>query len=92
MPVLDLVIRETLRLSLTGVALRRNILEDVTFSGGLVKRGDFVAYSLADVHLDPEVYSQPEEFDPGRFAEGRQEDKKGTFLHLGWGAGGFMFS
>ena len=49
---------------MTGVTLRRNILEDVTFSGGLVKRGDLVTYSFADVHLNPEVYSQPEEFDP----------------------------
>ena len=92
MPVLDLVIRETLRLSVTGVSLRRNILEDVMFSGGLVKRGDFAAYSLADVHLNPEIYSRPQEFDPARFAGGREEDKKGTFLYLGWGAGAFLFS
>jgi sterol 14-demethylase len=87
MPVLDLIIRETLRINLTGVTLRRNLFEDLTFSGGLVKRGDFVAYSLADVHLNPEIYSQPNEFDPGRFAPGREEDKKGAFFYLGWGAG-----
>ena len=89
MPVLDLIIRETLRISFNGLSLRRNLLEDLTISGGLVKPGDFVAYSLADVHLNPEIYSRPYEFDPARFAPGREEDKKGTFSYLGWGAGAF---
>jgi len=92
MPVLELVIRETLRLSLNGVTLRRNILEDMTLSGGLIKRGDFVAFSLADAHLNPEIYPRPYEFEPARFSEGREEDKKGTFSFLGWGAGAFPFS
>ena len=91
MPVLDLIIRETLRISLAGLALRRNVLEDLTISGGLVKPGDFVAYSLADVHLNPKIYSQPNEFDPARFTPGREEDKKATFSFLGWGAGMFPF-
>jgi cytochrome P450 len=87
MPILDLVIRETLRISLNMLSLRRNLVEDLTFSGGLVKPGDIVAYSFADVHLNPEIYSRPNEFDPARFAPGREEDKKGTFSYLGWGAG-----
>jgi sterol 14-demethylase len=87
MPVLDVVIRETLRISISGLTIRRNLVEDLTFSGGLVKPGDFVAYSLADVHLNPDIYSRPTEFDPSRFAPGREEDKKGTFAYLGWGAG-----
>ena len=90
MPVLDLIIRETLRISLTGLALRRNLLGDLTFSGGLVKPGDFVAYSFADVHLNPEIYSRPDEFDPYRYLPGREEDKKGTFSYLSWGAGAFF--
>ena len=91
MPVLDLIIRETLRISVNGLTLRRNLLEDLTISGCLVKPGDFVAYSLADVHLDPEVYSRPNEFDPARFSPGREEDKKGTLSYLVWGAGAFSF-
>jgi cytochrome P450 len=92
MPVLDLIIRETLRLNLCGLSLRRNLSGDsMTFSRGLVKTGDFVIYSLADVHLNPEIYSRPNEFDPARFAPGREEDNKGTFSYLGWGAGAFPF-
>ena len=89
MPILELVIRETLRLSANGTSLRRNVSEDLSFAGGIVKRGDFVAYSVADVHSNPEIYSRPREFDPDRFGEGREEDKKGTFSYLGWGAGTF---
>jgi sterol 14-demethylase len=91
MPALDIVIRETLRLNLTGLSIRRNLAEDVTFSGGLIKHGDFVSYSLADVHLNPEIYSQPYEFDPTRYSPGREEDKKGTFAYLAWGAGASFF-
>ena len=91
MPVLELIIRETLRISISGLSLRRNLLEDMTLSGGLVKTGDFVAYPLADVHLDPEIYSQPNEFDPDRYTPGREEDKKGTFSYLAWGAGALSF-
>ncbi|KDR74009.1 hypothetical protein GALMADRAFT_71675 [Galerina marginata CBS 339.88] len=87
MPVLETVIRETIRLILTGAALRRNVLEELTVAGGLIQKGDFVAYSVADAHLNPEIYTQPNEFDPARFGPGREEDKKGTFSYLGWGAG-----
>jgi sterol 14-demethylase len=87
MPVLETVLRETIRLIVTGTALRRNVFQDLTVANGNIKKGDFVAYSLADVHLNSEIYTQPNEFDPARFGPGREEDKKGTFSYLGWGAG-----
>jgi cytochrome P450 len=90
MPVMELVIRETLRLVLSSTLLRRNIVEDLTVSRGVIKPGDFVAYSLADAHRNPEIYNQPDEFDPARFAPGREEDKSSTFAFLGWGAGKFF--
>ncbi|KDR74057.1 hypothetical protein GALMADRAFT_141795 [Galerina marginata CBS 339.88] len=87
LPVLDSVLRETIRLILTATALRRNVSQELTISDGLINKGDFVAYSIADAHLNPEIYTQPHEFDPARFGPGREEDKKGTFSYLGWGAG-----
>ncbi|PPQ80150.1 hypothetical protein CVT26_011784 [Gymnopilus dilepis] len=87
MPVLDVVIRETIRLILTGTALRRNLIEELTVSSGTIRKGDFVAYLVADAHLNPEIYERPEVFDPARFGPGREEDKKATFAYLGWGAG-----
>lgn len=87
MPVLELVIRETLRLIIVGVSIRRSVLEDTIISDTVLKKGDFIVYPIADTHLNPEIYSEPEEFDPSRFEPGRQEDKKGTFSYLAWGAG-----
>ena len=91
MPVLELIIRETLRISSNGLTFRCNLLEDLTISGGLVKPGDFVTYSLADVHLNPEIYSWSNEFDLARFTPRREEDKKGPYSYLGWGAGNFYY-
>ena len=91
LPVLDLIIRETIRLIGCEVLIRRNVLEETTISGNLLKVGDFVIYSMADAHLNSEIYSRPYEFDPSRFAPGREEDKKATFSFLGWGAGTFPF-
>jgi len=37
--------------------------------------------------MNPDIYSDPETFDPSRYEEGREEDKKETFGFLGWGVG-----
>ncbi|EIN08261.1 cytochrome P450 [Punctularia strigosozonata HHB-11173 SS5] len=87
MPVLDLVIRETIRLTLTGAALRRNMEEDLYVEGKRIDRGAFMAYPLGSVHMNPEIYTEPSKFDPSRFTSGREEDKKGTFSYIGWGVG-----
>jgi len=87
-PSVDLVIRETLRLSTGGgTALRRNVQKDITVDGVTIKRGDFMAYSVFGAHINPNIYSDPTSFDPDRYLEGREEDKKEAFAYLGWGAG-----
>ena len=86
MPVLDAAIRETLRVTLNGTALRRSIREDITIGGKVIERGAFMAYSLADVHLNDTLYPNPSNFDPGRFMEvGNNSDVP----FLGWGIGAF---
>lgn len=87
LPIIDLVIRETIRLIVTGVAMRRNVQEDIVLEGKKIERGAFMLYPLQSVHFDPEVYSDPYKFDPGRFQEGREEDRKVHFAYLGWGVG-----
>ncbi|KAF8879392.1 cytochrome P450 [Infundibulicybe gibba] len=86
-PQLEYVLRETIRLVINGTALRRNLTQEMSLYGKDIHRGDFLAYQLADAHLDPEIYSKPDTFDPTRFFPDRAEDKKGTFAYLGWGAG-----
>ncbi|RDB26871.1 Lanosterol 14-alpha demethylase [Hypsizygus marmoreus] len=87
MPVLDSVIRETLRLVINNTLLRRNLTRDIVIDGVTLERGDFLAYQASDVHANPEVYPNPEAFDPGRYDIGREEDKKVPMAFLAWGAG-----
>jgi cytochrome P450 len=90
MPTLELVLRETLRLIVTGTALRRNVVDDIPLYNKIVRKGAFMAYPLSDVHLNPDVYTDPYTFNPERWEEREGEDKEkkhGPFTFLGWGAG-----
>jgi len=87
LPSVDLFIRETLRFTMIGSALRRNVQKDITVDGVTIKRGDFMVYSMCEAHMNPDIYSNPTSFDPDRYLEGREEDKKETFAFTGWGAG-----
>ena len=85
-PVFDACIRESQRMVFAHVALRRNVYEDITIGEKVVKRGDFLAYSPADVHLNPKYYPEPHKYDPGRWL--RPDPVVDTiYPFLGWGAG-----
>jgi cytochrome P450 len=87
MPVVDNIIRETLRLVKTGAALRRNLTDNLQVADTTINNGAFLIYSMADVHLNESIYSEPLKFDPGRFVAPREEDKRGNGFFLGWGTG-----
>ena len=71
--------------------LRRNVVKDMEMQGVKIQKGDFLAYSVMDVHMNEDIYTEPEKFDPARFEIGRQEDRKVYCGFLGWGAGKFNF-
>jgi len=70
--------------------LRRNIGKDIQVGEAIIKRGDFLAYQSADVHLNPDIYTNPMMFDPDRYGPGREEDRKEACGYLGWGAGIYL--
>lgn len=94
MPTLDAALRETLRLTLNGLALRRNTLREGTLNipggGGEVSKGAFLAYDMSDAHLNPDIYTDPGTFDPERFYPGREEDKRDPYGFLSWGTNEFF--
>ncbi|KAJ7367612.1 cytochrome P450 [Mycena albidolilacea] len=85
---LDAVIRAMLRLVTDGVVLRRSLAPgELAVGAETLAPGEFLAYPLVDVHLDPAIYPDPLRFDPGRYDTGREEDKRAPFGYLGWGSG-----
>ena len=86
-PSLDLIIRETLRISGSSAALRRNVGKDIQAGGATIKRGDFLVYAVNDVNLNPDIYTDPMTFDPDRYGPDREEDQMEAFGYLAWGAG-----
>lgn len=86
---IDLTLRECIRLQMVGTAFRHNVGgRDLTISkttGEIIPRDAYAMYLIDDVHMNPEIYSNPGEFDPARFERG--EDKKVHFGYLGWGVG-----
>ena len=86
LPTLDACTRESQRMTLTGFALRRNLHGEMKIDGRVVRRGDFLGYSLRDVHLNPGHYPDPNKYDPGRWL--RPDPVSSTvYPFVGWGAG-----
>ncbi|RYP45941.1 hypothetical protein DL768_007781 [Monosporascus sp. mg162] len=83
MKLLDSVMKETQRLKPIESALMRSLaVTDVKMSDGtIVPKGDVVAVS-AHRMWDPEVYSEPDKFDPYRFYRMRQEPGKEAAAQL----------
>ncbi|KAJ6561550.1 cytochrome P450 [Mycena vulgaris] len=88
MPMLDLAIREVLRIITASITLlRRNKLPDFKLGTERIQKNTFLAYNLSDIHFDPDVYADPMRFDPSRFSAERAEGKDVPNAFLGWGAG-----
>ena len=86
LPILEACTRESQRIVLTGVTLRRNIREKIKIGEQVVRPGDFLAYSLGDVHLNPEYYPEPYKYDPGRWLRPNPVPNA-AYPFLGWGVG-----
>lgn len=80
-PVLDSLIRETLRIAQPHVAMRRNVGPEMYIDGKAIPTGAFVIYPFSDVHVNPDLYQDPWKFDPARLPA------KGEFSYIGWGGG-----
>lgn len=82
-PVLDKIIRETLRVAQPHTAMRRNVGPETYLNGTRIPSGAYVVYPFSDVHLNEELYPNPWAFDPDR------PDPNLPFGYVGWGGGEF---
>ncbi|KAK4879444.1 hypothetical protein RN001_007590 [Aquatica leii] len=67
MKYLEMVIKESLRLYPAAPVITRTISENVTFGDITFPKGINVCISIFNLHRDPKLYENPEQFDPERF-------------------------
>jgi cytochrome P450 len=65
----------------------RGVVTDFEFSGYHVPAGTRVYYSPSAGHRLPAVFAEPETFDPDRFAQPREEDKRTPYGMVLFGGG-----
>ena len=85
-PIIDACTRESHRIAFTMASVRRNLGEDINIGGGTAKWGDFLAYPMTEVHLNPDYYPEPLKYDPNRWLQPDSAPKT-VYPFLGFGAG-----
>ena len=85
-PVFERVIKEVLRLHPPLIFLIRKVVKDLHFKDYVIKAGKFVCVSPRVSHRIPEIFPDPEKFDPDRYTEERQEDAT-PFSWIAFGGG-----
>jgi cytochrome P450 len=83
-PLLDQVIKESLRLYPPIHIGNRQVAEKMEFSEGNVPAGERMFYSIYLTHRDPHIWENAEDFCPERFAHGR---KTPPFSYIPFGGG-----
>lgn len=84
MEFLSKVIDETLRVTTFSLTVFREAKRDINIGGYTIPKGWKVLVWFRSVHLDPEIYPNPKEFNPSRW-DG-YIPKAGTFLPFGAGS------
>ena len=87
MTSLDLVLNEAMRLTSAVPALVRRAVADTEILGYHVPRGCYVVVVPGVDHRLERYWTDPDRFDPERFAEHRREDKAHRFAYLPFGGG-----
>lgn len=90
------VIEEGMRLYPPAWGMGRTALGDDEFDGVKIHQGDTIALLVYNVHHSPEIYTNPEDFDPDRFAPERVKERP-KMSYVPFGAGprmciGYMFA
>jgi cytochrome P450 len=84
---LELVFREAMRLVAPVPGLVRRATEDTALDGKFIPAGTILAVVPGAVHILPDRWSDPDAFDPERYAEPRREDKRHRFQDVPFGGG-----
>ncbi|NWU78940.1 CP3AL protein, partial [Onychorhynchus coronatus] len=83
---LDMTVSETLRIYPLGGRIERTCKKDVEINGVTIPKGTVVTIPPYVLHLNPEYWSNPEEFRPERFSKENKESMD-PYTYLPFGAG-----
>ncbi|XP_072169264.1 cytochrome P450 3A6-like [Diadema setosum] len=86
LPYLDNVICETLRCYPPTPVVDRDCNKPFTYNGTTIPEGTRVIIPIYAIHHDPELWPEPDKFDPDRFTK-EERDKRHPFSWLPWGGG-----
>ena len=87
MPYLERVFKEVLRLIPPVIGGFRKVIKDCEFNGYRLPTGWTILYRIDATHKNPEIYPQPEKFNPDRFLPERAENKKYPYSYIPFGGG-----
>jgi retinoid hydroxylase len=87
LPNMTNTIKEGERMYPPGFIICRMATADLEYAGYLIPAGWFVCVFPMLTHRLPEIYQNPDAFDPDRFAPPREEDKKQPYSLIGFGGG-----
>jgi sterol 14-demethylase len=85
--VLERCIKEAERMYPPLVMLMRTILRDLEYHGRVLPAGDLAMVVPAVTHRLAQIFRDPQQYDPDRFAPGREEDRRTQFALIGFGGG-----
>lgn len=95
-PVILAAFRETVRLAMPGAMFRKNISGGPVVIGGtgeVIPDGSYASFLMDNVHMDPDLYPDPFQFDPGRHlshddgGSGEKQEEREPHTYIGWGTG-----
>lgn len=87
MKLLEATVKEALRMYPPIIVLMRKVMNAFQFQGYHVPEGSMIMASPAVSQRIPEIFADPDRFDPERFMPPRSEDKKHPMGWIAFGAG-----
>lgn len=86
LPYTEMVIREVIRLYPPAPGVAREPIENVTIGGYAVPKSSLITINIYAIQHDGRFFSDPERFDPERFAKG-WEERMPRYAYLPFGGG-----
>lgn len=84
---LERAIREAMRMRPPLIMLMRTIVKDFEYKDYIMPAGGLAMVAAAVSHYIPELFPDPEQYNPDRFAPPREEHRRHRYATIGFGGG-----